>query len=105
MIRPTKAQVQNELQAAHAKIERLSRSLVQMREIVSIQKCLAEARQILIENPELEGADLLAAFISRVWWIDLEPDQLRSARLSPAPPLKGREGLTTSPLPPLSPKE
>lgn len=92
MIRPTKAQVQSELQTAHARIERLSRSLIQMREIVSVQKCLTEARQLLVENPELEGADLLAAFISRVWWIDVEPQQLIE------------RGETTTSLPPLSPR-
>ena len=93
MNRTTKAQLQSELQIADAKIERLSRSLVKMREIVSVQKCLNEAREVLAANPKLQGAELLAAFISRVWWIDVEPEQLKLGR-----------GETTTSLPPLSPQ-
>lgn len=91
MNRITKAQLQSELSLANTKIERLTACNVRMREIVSIQKCLNEARELLAEHPELSGAELLAAFISRVWWIDLESDQLR--------------GETTTSLPPLSPQE
>lgn len=78
MNRTTKAQLQSELQIADAKIELLSRSLVKMREIVSVQKCLSEAREVLAANPELQGAELLAAFIGRVWWIDVKAKDLNN---------------------------
>jgi hypothetical protein len=74
----TKRQLEAELEATHAKLELMTKEALMMREIVSIQKCLETARQLLSENDADEAsAQLLAAFISRIWWIDLQPEQLK----------------------------
>lgn len=73
----TKRQLEAELEATRAKLELMTKEALMMREIVSIQKCLEAARQLLAETGNDEtSAQLLAAFISRVWWIDLQPEQL-----------------------------
>lgn len=81
----TKRQLEAELEVAHAKLELMTKEALMMREIVSIQKCLEVARQLLAETGNDEAsAQLLAAFISRVWWIDLQPEQLIN---QPYPPV------------------
>lgn len=73
----TKSQLEAELEAVHTKLELMTKEALMMREVVSIQKCLEAARQLLTETGNDEAsAQLLAAFISRVWWIDLKPEQL-----------------------------
>ena len=73
----TKSQLEAELETVYAKLELMTKEALMMREIVSIQKCLEAARQLLAETGNDEAsAQLLAAFISRVWWIDLQPGQL-----------------------------
>lgn len=73
----TKQQLESELQIAHARIALLSQEAERMREIVSVTKCLAAARELLAEQNggELE-AKLLAAFISKLWWIDAKGEDL-----------------------------
>jgi hypothetical protein len=62
----------------------MTKEALMMREIVSIQKCLESARQLLAETGNDEtSAQLLAAFISRVWWIDLQPKELSLQPLKP----------------------
>lgn len=88
----TKQRLAAELRAAETRNIRLENQIEAMREIVSIEKCLITARELLAEQGgTIEDAQLLANFISRIWWIDVEPEHL------------GR-GETTTPLPPLSPK-
>lgn len=72
----TKRQLENELDAAHARLELMAKEAVMMREIVSVQKCLSTARQLVAEQGGEANAELLAQFISRVWWIDLEAADL-----------------------------
>jgi hypothetical protein len=75
----TKRQLEADIEALHIKLELMTKEALMMREIVSIQKCLKEARELLAEVGGSEAdARLLAAFISRVWWIDLQPEQLQS---------------------------
>lgn len=76
MIRPTKAQLESERQAAYAKIDRLSQALSQIREVISIPRCLQIAKEVLAEEPDLTGPELLAVFISRIWWIDVSAKEL-----------------------------
>lgn len=73
----TKAQLQAELDIALAQLQAVSESAIKMREIVSIQKCLTKAREVLSERGG--DAELLAEFISRVWWIDLRPEDITKA--------------------------
>ena len=85
----TKRQLEAELEAVHAKLELMSKEALKMREIVSIQKCLEAARQLLAEIGNDEAsAQLLAAFISRVWWIDLKPEQLINPTYPPVAPTR-----------------
>jgi hypothetical protein len=80
----TKRQLETELDAVYAKLELMTKEALMMREIVSIQKCLESARQLLAEtNADEASAQLLAAFISRVWWIDVQPEQLSPQPLKP----------------------
>ncbi len=80
----TKRQLETELDAVYAMLELMTIVARIMREIVSIQKCLESARQLLAEtNADEASAQLLAAFISRVWWIDVQPEQLSPQPLKP----------------------
>ncbi len=80
----TKRQLETELESAHLRLELMTKEALMMREIVSIQKCLESARQLLAETGNDEtSAQLLAAFISRVWWIDLQPKELSLQPLKP----------------------
>lgn len=73
----TKQQLESELQIAHARIALLSQEAVRMHEIVSVSKCLAAARELLAEqNGGKADAELLAAFISKLWWIDAKGEDL-----------------------------
>lgn len=72
----TKRQLETELETALARLELMSKEAVMMREIVSVNKCLETARQLLAEKGDKASAEILADFISRVWWIDLQPSDL-----------------------------
>lgn len=90
MTKLTKQQLATELGVTTTRLIRLENQVTAMREIVSIDKCLSTARELIAKRGNTQSdRELLAAFISEIWWIDVEADQLQEQEEALTPLNKG----------------